>query len=261
MKKLGIIVARKGSQRFPNKHHVLLLGKPMFAYTLEASLESKLLDRIVVSSDDFELKKLTEQYGIEFITRPPELATAASALDDAVRHVCRYLEQRDEFQPDVVLTFQGNVPIRKEGQIDDLILRFKELPKATAICTAQESFLRPEWASVITDEVTGEATPFLQGKFPYRTQDFPRLFYMDGAIYGVRIKTLWEQEGKKEAHAWFGSDIHLILQDSSMYSHEIDYPHQVQLAEFYLMCKKYGDAWYKDMEIKNLIPLQTKVGD
>lgn len=251
MKTLGIIAARKGSQRFPNKHHELLLGKSMFAYTLDAVLESKLLDRIVVSSDDLELKQLTEQYGFEFITRPAELATATAALDDAVRHVCRFLGERDGFEPDVVLTMQGNVPIRKNGQIDELILKFKELPQATAICTAHETFLRPEWANIITDEATGAAASFLQGQFPYRTQDFPRLFHMDGAIYGVRIETLWQQEGNKAAHAWFGKQLHLLVQDSLMYSHEIDYPHQVQLAEFYLMCQKYGNEWYKNLNLQD----------
>lgn len=219
----------------------------MFAYTLEAAQQSTQLNRVVVSSDDLELQKLAEQYGIEFIPRPEFLATAESALDDTVRHVCRFLKERDHFNPDVVLTMQGNVPVRKEGQIDRLISSFDKYPTATAICTAQESHFRPEWARVVVNEQTGESAPFLQGKFPYRTQELPRLFYMDGSIYGVRTEILWKYEHQREAHAWFGDHLHLLVQDSLMYSHEIDYPHQVQLAEFYLMCKQYGDQWYREI--------------
>src|SRR5947207_8008503 len=115
MRTLGIIPARKGSQRFPDKHHVKLLGKAMFAYTIEAALKATRLDRIVVSSDDPELAAMAQRYGVEFIERPADLAVDTAPLDDALRHVSRLLEDRDGFHADVILTMQGNVPIRKDG--------------------------------------------------------------------------------------------------------------------------------------------------
>jgi len=242
MTTLGIIPARKGSLRFPDKHHALLLGRPVFEYTIEAALKSQLLDRVVVSSDDLELKPLVESHGIEFIHRPAELATATSALDDAVRHVCRLLADRDGFQTDLSITVQGNVPVRKEGQIDELIRRFETLTDATAICTAQELRLRPEWAKVIKDEDTGEAESYLAGYTGYRTQDYPKIHLVDGAIYGVPAKTLWAAEGKTAAHSWFGERIHLMVQEHEMYSLEVDYPDQAALAEFYLLCQRFGDS-------------------
>ena len=73
---------------------------------------------------------------------------------------------------------------------------------------------------------------------------------MDGAILGVRVNTLWKSEGNKAAHAWLGEKLHLLVQEDPMYSHimyshEVDYAHQLQLAEFYLLCQRYGDQWYK----------------
>ncbi|MBW8049382.1 MAG: acylneuraminate cytidylyltransferase family protein [Cytophagales bacterium] len=241
MKVLGIIPARKGSKRFPNKHHFELLGKPMFAYTIEAALQAKLLDRVVISSNDLELKKIAENYDIEFFERPAELSTATAAIDDAFRHVCRHLYDRDGYKPDIVIAMQGNVPIRKEGQIDEVIKRFKELPDATAICTALEGRLRPEWAKVIKDQSTGEVAQYLTGYTGYRKQDYPKLYSMDGAIYGIRQSTLFEQEGKKTLHAWLGERLHIIVQEHPMYSLEIDNPDEVQLAFHYLLYQRYGD--------------------
>jgi CMP-N-acetylneuraminic acid synthetase len=231
---LGIVPARKGSLRFPDKHHALLLGKPMFAYTLEAAASAKRLDRVVVSSDDPQLQGLAEHYGMEYIARPPELATATAALDDAVRHVCQLLERRDGFAADVVVTMQGNVPVRCPGQIDDVIERLERVPDATAVCTAQEMRFRPEWAKVVTDEATGAVAPFLPGAVGYRTQDFPKLFVLDGAVYGVRASTLFATAGNRAAHAWFGPRLHVLIQDDAMYSLEVDYPDQIALAEFSL---------------------------
>jgi len=247
MKALGIIPARKGSKRFPNKHHIELLGKPMFAYTIEAALQAKLLDRVVVSSDDLELKEIAESYDIEFIERPAELSTATAAIDDAFRHVCRHLYDRDGYKPDIVIAMQGNVPVRKEGQIDEVIKRFKELPDATAVCTAQEGRLRPEWAKVIKDESTGEVAPYLTGYTGYRKQDYPKLFTMDGAIYGVRLNTLLKSEGKRTFHAWFGERLHVIVQEHPMYSLEIDNPDEVQLAIHYLLYQRYGDQLHEKL--------------
>jgi CMP-N-acetylneuraminic acid synthetase len=243
MKSLGILPARKGSQRFPDKHHARLLGRPLFSYTLEAAVEAKRLDRLVISSDDLSLKPLAEQYGVEFIQRPADLATLTSALEETLCHVCRLLRERDGFRPDLVMTMQGNVPVRKEGQIDEVIRRLEEMPQATAVCTAQEIRLRPEWAKVMKDETSGEVAPYLPGFAAFRAQDYPKIFLMDGAVYGVREDTLFAREGKTDAHHWLGERIHFLVQDHAMYSLEVDYPDQVPLAEFYLLYKRLGRRW------------------
>jgi N-acylneuraminate cytidylyltransferase len=238
---LAIIPARHGSQRFPDKHHAPLLGRPMFAYTVAAAAQAKRLDRVVVSSDDDRLRPIAAQYGAEFVHRPAELATATAAFDDALRHVCRFLKARDGFRADVVLAMQGNVPVRKPGQIDDVVRRLEDLPDATAVCTAQEVRIRPEWAKVLTDEATGAVRPFLTGAFGYRAQDLPRLLALDGAICAVRRSTLEQTEGDRSVHAWLGPHLHLLVQDGPMYSLEVDYPDQLDLAELYLR-RLGGDA-------------------
>lgn len=234
MRTLGIIPGRKGSHRFPNKHHVKLLGTPMFAYTIEAALRAARLDRIVISSDDPELAVMAGRYGVEFIERPADLAGDAAPLDDALRHACRLLDERDGFHADVILTMQGNVPVRKEGQIDQVIERLERVPAATAVCTAQELRFRPEWAKVITNEQTGECAPYMSVDRGFRTQDYAPIYAMDGAIYGVRSETLWAAAGNRAFHAWFGDRLHLLVQDDAMYSLEVDYPDQARQAEYFL---------------------------
>lgn len=240
MKTLGIVPARKGSQRFPHKHHAPLLGEPMFAYTLKAAREARRLDRVVISSDDQKLRSLADRHGIEFLERPSELCTDTAALEDAVRQVCRLLEARDGFRPDVIVTMQGNIPVRKEGQIDRLLQRFEELSGATALCTAQEVRQRPEWIKIIQDDRTGEAVPYLPGFTGYRTQDYPPLFMVDGAVVGVRWETLFATEGNRAGHAWLGPRLSLMAQEHPMYSLEVDYPDQLSLAEFYLLQQQKG---------------------
>lgn len=234
MSVLGIIPARKGSQRFPNKHHVPLLGKPLFAYTIEAAMRARRLDRLVISSDDPQVAAMAGQYGVEFIARPSELADDVSPLDDALRHACDLLAARDGFHPNIVVAMQGNVPVRKEGQIDEVIERLERLPKATAVCTAQPQRCFPEVLKVIVDDETARCAPYMCSSGGYRTQDYPAIYMVDGAVCAVRTETLWAAAGNRAIHAWLGPELHLVVQEDARYSIEVDYPSDAALAECYL---------------------------
>jgi len=75
MKCLGIIPARGGSKGVSLKNIKLLSKKPLIAYTIESAINSKTLDKIVVSTDHDEIEKVAKFYGAEVIKRPTELGT------------------------------------------------------------------------------------------------------------------------------------------------------------------------------------------
>ena len=57
---LAIIPARGGSKRLPRKNIIDLNGKPLIAWSIEAGLNSKYVDRVIVSTDDIEIAKISE---------------------------------------------------------------------------------------------------------------------------------------------------------------------------------------------------------
>jgi N-acylneuraminate cytidylyltransferase len=61
--KVCIIPARGGSQRIPRKNIKDFLGKPIIAYAIQAALDSKLFDEVMVSTDDNEIAELAIKYG------------------------------------------------------------------------------------------------------------------------------------------------------------------------------------------------------
>lgn len=63
MVNLAIIPARGGSKRIPRKNINLFLGKPIIAYSIEAALNSKLFDEVMVSTDDNEIAEVALKYG------------------------------------------------------------------------------------------------------------------------------------------------------------------------------------------------------
>ena len=67
MKKIAIITARSGSKGLPNKNILLLNGKPLICYTIDAALAAGVFEKIIVSTDSEEYIDLLSHYPIEFV--------------------------------------------------------------------------------------------------------------------------------------------------------------------------------------------------
>jgi len=63
MSNVAIIPARGGSKRIPKKNIKTFCGKPIIAYSIEAALESRLFDEVMVSTDDESIAVVALQYG------------------------------------------------------------------------------------------------------------------------------------------------------------------------------------------------------
>ena len=92
MKTLGIIPARGGSKRVPNKNIRLLNGKPLINYTIKAAKKSTKLDRIIVSTDSLEIADICKKSGAEVpFIRPKELAQDTTADKPVLIHAIKWL--------------------------------------------------------------------------------------------------------------------------------------------------------------------------
>ena len=63
---LALIPARVGQKELPNKNILDLAGKPMITWTIEAALESKIFDEVVVSTDDQKIKRVAKNLVLQF---------------------------------------------------------------------------------------------------------------------------------------------------------------------------------------------------
>ena len=230
---IGVIPARGGSLRLPGKNLLPILGKPLVAYTIEAALQASILDRVIVSTDHDGIAEIARSFGAEVIIRPKELATADAPIDDSLRHVVDYLKVSEGFPTEIVVLMQANNPVRKKGEIDEVVHKLMSAPWATAVATAYKISERPEWAKRLIDEERMETTPFLDPGSKYRMQDLPDLYLLDGNIMAVRANVLQKAAGDRRVHAYLGDRV-IILVHKSKYAVEIDNPEDVELAEFYL---------------------------
>lgn len=88
MNRIAIIPARGGSKRIPRKNIKDFLGKPIIAYSIEAALNSKLFDEVMVSTDDEEIARIARLYGalVPFM-RSRKNADDHATLNDVLKEV------------------------------------------------------------------------------------------------------------------------------------------------------------------------------
>jgi N-acylneuraminate cytidylyltransferase len=93
---VGLIPARAGSKRVPNKNIRLLAGHPLMAYTIAAALESKVFADVIVSTDSEQYAEIARYYGAEIpFLRPPELADDVSPDIEWLEYTLKRLQEAD----------------------------------------------------------------------------------------------------------------------------------------------------------------------
>lgn len=139
---LAVIPARAKSKRILGKNLKKLGEKQLICYTIEAALRSRLLDRIVISTDIPEMARIAARYRspkLEVLKRAPQLCgdrvTTEQVLIDAVEKLGL---QR---QLEAVVTLLPTSPFRTPGLIDRCIRLFRS-KKADSVVTMSREKLK-----------------------------------------------------------------------------------------------------------------------
>ena len=185
---LAIIPARGGSKRLPRKNVLDLCGKPLIAWSIEAGLNSKYIDKVVVSSDDDEILEISKKFGTDTIKRPDELASDTATSFDAIKHTIENIEQYD-----YIILLQPTSPLRNEKHINEVIelLENKNADAVVSVCEMEHS---PLWSNTLPQD--GKMNNFLRDEvLNKRSQDLDKYYRLNGAIYICKMDELLENKG------------------------------------------------------------------
>ena len=117
---LAIIPARGGSKGIPRKNIQKLAGKPLIAYSIEVALKAKLVDRVIVSTDDEEIAEISIEYGADVpFLRPREMAQDNSNIGEAISYTLKRLQDNDEYFPFYIQLYPTH-PFRTPQLLDFL---------------------------------------------------------------------------------------------------------------------------------------------
>ena len=123
---LAIIPARGGSKGIPRKNVTLLNGKPLICYSIEHARQSRLVDEVIVSTDDAEIGEISRQCGAEICWRPAAISDDYANSESALCHVLDERVKAGLTDPEIVVFLQATSPLRRDKDIDNAISLFRE---------------------------------------------------------------------------------------------------------------------------------------
>ena len=185
---LAVIPARGGSKGLLGKNILPLAGKPLIAWTIESAIESKYIDKCIISTDDQEIADISLKYGgdVPFM-RPSELATDKANSNDVIIHTIEAIEEKY----DLIILLQPTSPLRNSFDIDNA-LELLENKHAGALVSMVEIRHPVEWTARISGDLHIPELVTTLSKNT-RRQDFEKRYELNGAIYISKLDLFIKQ--------------------------------------------------------------------
>jgi pseudaminic acid cytidylyltransferase len=181
--KIAVIPARGGSKRIPRKNIREFCGKPMIAYSILVAQNCGIFDRIIVSTDDFEIAEIAKKWGadVPFI-RPPELSDDFVGTTDVVAHASEWA-MKHHLDLEAICCIYATAPFLTP---EDLVRGLDALNSVDcAFAFSVTEFAAPIFRSFKVG-VAGGVEMFFPEHFPTRSQDLPLALHDAGQFYWGR---------------------------------------------------------------------------
>ena len=193
---LAIIPARGGSKTIPRKNIKAFAGFPLIAYSIAAGLQSDLITRVIVSTDDEEIAAVSRRYGAEV----PFIRPAAHAQDQTpdlpvFEHALDWLKEHEGYSPEIVVQLRPTSPLRRMWHIDGSIRALFDNPEADSVRTVVVPFQNPFKMWTIGED--GLMVPLLKTDYeePYNMprQALPDVYWQTGYVDAVWSRTILQK--------------------------------------------------------------------
>jgi len=238
---LGIILARGGSKSVKKKNIRLINGVPLIAYTIAEALRSQWITRVIVSSDDHEIRRIAIEYGAEApFVRPAELATDTATALSADQHALAWTEKNEGQNYDYVVELMCTNPMKTSSDIDSALEKLVTTGADSVIgVTRLEDHHPVRIKKIENDYIVDFCLPEIPETHRQRLK--PDAYIRNGAIYSVKRDLL--ESGSRYGTA--NSRPYIMPSERSV---NIDTEMEVLVAEFLL--KKYSRVYIKPVKTK-----------
>lgn len=228
---IAIIPARGGSKGLPGKNIKQLCGKPLIAYSIDAALDSKYIDRVIVTTDSEEIATVALKYGAEVpFMRPAKLASDTASAVDVYIHAVEYMMQVNHNKIDKFMVLLPTAPLRTARHIDDAVEKFNS-QKAVSLISVKEAETPVTWYMNKDEHDYISNAGFGVGNAVTNRQVNKKYYVPNGAIY------ILDYELIKMHRTYYSADTIGFIMNSED-SVDIDTLTDFQYAEFLLQRRR-----------------------
>lgn len=187
---LAVIPARAGSKGLPGKNIRPLCGKPLIAWSIEAGLAAKHVDKVLVSTDGVEIADTARRHGADVpFLRPAELAADTTPTLPVIEHALAHLSSTVGLSFDIVVLLEPTSPLREPDDVDRMLQKLTDRwNDFDAVVSVGEVREHP---SIMKRLVGDEIEPFCPDLPPTtRRQDNAVAYFPYGVAYIAKTQTL-----------------------------------------------------------------------
>jgi 3-deoxy-manno-octulosonate cytidylyltransferase (CMP-KDO synthetase) len=182
---VGLIPARYESTRLPGKALTPIGGKSMIRRVYERSAEARVLDAVLVATDDQRIVDAVQAFGGRSVLTSADHASGTDRLAEVVQR-----PDTGVADAEIVVNIQGDQPFIDPRMIEEAVqpmLEDAELPMATlAVPISEPGRLQdPSVVKVVVDQ-RGFALYFSRSLIPYPRKDVPHPVYEHVGLYVYR---------------------------------------------------------------------------
>ena len=231
----AILIGRGGSVGLPKKNIMPVLGRPLMSYPLLAAKNCKLVDKIFVSTEAEEIKKVAKDLGAEIIDRPQNLATSEATVEEVFVHAYEKIKKISKEEIEFVVILMCNAvsvfPETIEKGIE--ILREKKMFDSAVTVSGFDMFTPIRARKIGKD---GSLVPFIpldnfEFKIDSNRQKQQTVYFHDCGVSIVRPFCLEEIENGLLPQKWMGKKIYPLTQNGVL---DVDYEYEIKIAENWL---------------------------
>jgi len=234
VKVLAIIPARGGSKGIKLKNIQKLAGHPLIIYTINSAKKSKLIDRIIVSTDDKKISRISKLNGAELpFTRPKTLSRDSSSTIDVVKHTLNFLKNKESYVPDIIIILQPTSPLRSYKKIDKSIQLLKK-NNSDSVISVYRTKPHPFRSFWYQNNFLKPYNPDFEKFHQHQLQ--PELYSPTGEIYTFWNKTIQKYD------SIFGKKIKPLFLTKNEYPLDIDSIFDLFVCE---MTIKYWNSYHQ----------------
>jgi N-acylneuraminate cytidylyltransferase len=224
---LALIPARGGSKGVPRKNILTVAGKPLLAYSIVQALASRCINRVIVSTDDEDIARVAREWGAEVpFTRPAWCAQDTSPDIDVFRHALAWLQEAEDYRPELVVHLRPPGPVRRVVHIDEAVELLRSHPEADAVRSVSPARQTPYKMWHVTEK--GYLQPVLALPGVPDCQSMPRqrlppVYWQNGYVDVIRPRAIFDKD------SMWGDCALPYLVDEQLY--EVDYPEDIPAVE------------------------------
>lgn len=228
---LAIIPARGGSKGLPGKNIRLLNGKPLIQYTVEAALNAKTIDNVIVTTDDADIANVARNAGADIpFMRPADLASDTASAVDVYLHAVDFMMEKMNTNISKFMVLLPTAPLRSDHHIDEAVNLFQR-EGADTLISVKEADIPPSWYMNMDDRKRINNAGFgIKGALVSNRQINDTFYIPNGAIYILDYDLL-----KTQRTYYSNNTVGYVMQRSD--SVDIDTIEDFDYAEFLLSMK------------------------